>query len=132
MKKLKVKEHEVTKATLMKWINALYSGKANGKKVVQGMSELNPDKGQYCCLGVACLINISKTKLELRDNDLLRGSMPDDQDNAPDWLKVINSDFFQRTSKGLSDLNDSEEYSFIEIADMLYAVYILGVLDEKF
>lgn len=46
---------QVNQKRITKWINALYSGEYQ-----QGFCRLEPQKGYYCCLGVACKILIPK------------------------------------------------------------------------
>lgn len=133
MSKLK----RIPRKQIQKWIDALRSGKYE-----QAVGMLQNDRG-YCCLGVACEIFIPENKKRRNYRGNLVGGMPDDQVHAPMWLKKINLDFFKRaavrTSKdasgygqrtGLTNLNDTYVHSFSEIADILQAVYIEGVMDE--
>ena len=132
---------------IKRWCRALRSGKYN-----QGTGELEVYKGEYCCLGLGCLLFTPKGKLERFTDDsflgfkgTLYGETPEDQNHAPKWLKEINGDFEEKTGFNLSDLNDGGVYlgsdaspdynslyhglSFTEIADCIEAVYIHKVLD---
>jgi hypothetical protein len=112
---------------IKKWISALRSGKF---QQTQGVLQ---DRDGYCCLGVACQIFSPKHQLE-RNGQYLRGSMPSDQRHAPTWLKRVANDFARATKivhedgdnevTGLIDMNDEENFSFDEIADMLQLVYV--------
>lgn len=113
-----------TKKDIMKWVNALRSGKYR-----QSTLRLQNDKG-FCCLGVACDIFIPKSKQTLYDGFLI-GKTPSEQKYAPKWLKDINDTFFIPSMGSLTKLNDFghpkenlEEFTFNEIADLLQLVYI--------
>jgi hypothetical protein len=112
---------------LKTWILALRSDKYSQTKMM-----LNNSKG-YCCLGLACKILIPKNKLEL-DEKYINGGYPSNQKYAPEWLKEINNDFLNHTKsnkldgKSLTCLNDSENFTFNEIADQLELVYIHKIL----
>jgi hypothetical protein len=108
---------------LKTWITALRSGNYN-----QGKGRLQSEYG-YCCLGVACSVLIPEDKQEFNSADFLHGRMPDNQPNAPQWLKDIDNDFGIKTDRTLAELNDNDGLSFNEIADVLEMVYILRVLD---
>jgi hypothetical protein len=108
---------------LKTWINALRSGEYKQIK-----KTLQTYKG-YCCLGVACKLFIPEGKQEVNFYGKLAGDEPDDQRNAPEWLKDINREFRDKTGKYLTALNDIDGFSFNEIADVLEMVYILRVLD---
>lgn len=131
---------KVSKKTITKWIDALRSGEYK-----QTTGELQDDNG-FCCLGVACKEFIPKEKLDLQCNNNLYGQLPNDQYNAPDWLRYINYDFQNLTGIALTTLNDNDstdtnpdivtkigpkQYTFDEIADLLQAVYVEEVLKEK-
>lgn len=113
----------IPKADMQRWINALRSG--NYK---QGREQLNYED-KFCCLGVACDLFIDEPELWNENN--IAGFMPSNQPAAPEWLKEVSNDFFYQTGRGLTELNDSREYTFDDIADLLQAVYIEGVLDEE-
>jgi len=108
---------------IMKWINALYSNKYQ-----QTTRRLQNSDG-YCCLGVACKIFIPDNLLYKNRLGYIVGYTPLAQQNSPRWLKDINVDLYHRTGSALIDLNDTKLFSFSEIADVLYMVYILKVLD---
>lgn len=114
---------KINKKQLKKWISALDSGKYK-----QGFNKLNPD-GTYCCLGVACKVLIPSSELYTFRSKNIIGIVPSDQPHSPKWLNNINRDFNNITKKSLTDLNDSEEYSFSEIATLLELVYIHKILD---
>lgn len=120
----------MNKKNIMKWINALRSGKY---KQTKGALQ---DSAGYCCLGVACDLFIPKDKLELRagvDDQLhprvyeriMFGGLPSIQPYAPDWLKDLGEKEFDGFY--LSDLNDSGSLTFNEIADILQIEYIEGL-----
>lgn len=107
------------------WIDALRSGEYK-----QTGGRLQDAQG-YCCLGVACDIFIPK-KLQILDpNGFLSGGAPINQYDAPNWLKELVADFFYKTEEHLTSLNDSNEYSFDEIADLLQLVYIEKMLEGE-
>jgi hypothetical protein len=126
---------EEIKAQILIWINELRSGKyGQTKGMLQGTEG-------FCCLGLACNTFIAKDSLILKSSKRISGGLPSDQLSAPGWLKSINADFNMRTNHYLSDLNDMgvpdslnignavEPLTFDEIADLLQAVYIEGVLN---
>ncbi len=111
-------------AQMRAWIKALRSGeyKQTTSRLQKGDS--------FCCLGVACDIFIPKYKQQLGLGGELKGISPSDQD-APKWLKEINTDFEKRTdiksNNGFAEimgLNDSLGYNFNRIADQLEKVYL--------
>lgn len=108
---------------LKKWIAALDSGEYEQTK---GCLE---DRKGYCCLGVACKVLIPKNKQNLIMDTYLNGSMPDDQDHAPEWLKEISNDFRDKTGNLLDVLNDDKGYTFTEIATLLELVYVHKMLE---
>lgn len=110
-----------TKHDIVQWTRALRSGDYD-----QAQGALQTDDG-FCCLGVACDIVIPKRNA-LVNGKMLWGLTPDAQEFAPEWLKNMDSDFCTRTGAHLTDLNDSDGFTFDEIADCLEAVYILEVL----
>lgn len=107
----------MNKKQLRKWIDALYSGKYKQDTFV-----LQSDIG-YCCLGVACEVLIPKTKLKI-ENGLMAGYLPNEQPNAPKWLKQINNHFRKKLGTDLTHLNDEKGFSFEEIGMILELVYI--------
>ena len=111
-----------TKQEIVKWRRALRSGKYKQTKTT-----LQDEKG-YCCLGVACEIFIPKERKKLNEG-MLSGALPIHQDNAPSWLVEINRWFTQHADKPLSLLNDKENLTFDEIADLLELIYIHKALN---
>lgn len=104
---------------LKRWIEALESG-----EYPQTAGRLQNEHG-YCCLGVGC-------KLFIDDNDLVKspagyisGALPTDQKHAPDWLKMVSTDFYKRGNYGDSivSLNDFEGKTFKGIAARLRDAY---------
>jgi hypothetical protein len=126
---------EPSKRDIVKWIKALRSGKFK-----QGRGQLQSKKG-FCCLGVACQIN--KFEKKVKKDGTLAGLMPGSmfQPNAPEWLLKVNDNFARKAMINLWVLNDglkgdaysssTPRYTFDEIADLLQAVYIEGVLDAE-
>lgn len=112
---------EPTKTEVRKWVKALRSGKYK-----QGYAKLC-DNGKYCCLGVACHIFKSKNSIIHSDDQL-----PYEIKDIPEWLKNINLNFKSKTADDtgtgidLAALNDSQEHTFDEIADILEIVYLYG------
>lgn len=86
-------------------------------------------------MGVACDIFIPKNQLNKDKFGCISGSFPVSQNNAPIWLKNIDSDFSHKTGYKLSSLNDGRvslfiiRHTFDEIADLLEAIYIHEVLN---
>ena len=71
------------------------------------------------------------------------GEWPTDQDNAPEWLKVLNDDFEKRQIKhevfesdwevhSIGVMNDTLKFNFNEIADVLELVYVHGMLEGDY
>ena len=112
------------KRTIQKWCDALRSGEYK-----QGKEALQTDTG-FCCLGVACkfFIPVNKLRMGSLTPKFLHGGFPSCQPFSPEWLKDINVNFSELTGKKLSILNDSGNYNFNEIADLLEAVYIHKVV----
>lgn len=116
---------QIDKKEFNKWLTALYSD----GEFKQGKGALQPSKDTFCCLGVACKVLIPASLQLQGEEGYLNGALPSAQGHAPLWLRRINSDFYSMTQHAhLADLNDSGDYSFAEIADLLYAVHILEVL----
>lgn len=111
----------VSKKNILKWTKALRSGEFK-----QAKGKLQTANG-YCCLGVACKI-LSESH-ELFGDGMLIGITPRTLYNDPEWLEKINLDFYELTGEHLYHLNDTEDFSFDEIADLLEAVYVHRVLD---
>ena len=102
------------------WIAALRSGQYQ-----QTNGSLNNDQG-YCCLGVACKVLIPADKLVLNNGGFIYGAYPDEQPEAPQWLKNINDDFMihGKHFRSLANLNDSKTFTFAQIADELEKTYL--------
>lgn len=123
------------KREIQKWVDALRSGEYQQTRGV-----LESATG-FCCLGVACKVLIPEAKQYWGMGGRLMGSFPGAQEWAPNWLRKIPGDFRQRFGFGLDGLNDVgfvvdseltlEPFTFDEIADLLQAVYIEGVLDDQ-
>lgn len=117
------------KKDILKWTKALRSG-----EYVQTRGTLQDSTG-FCCLGVACDTFIEKDLLtkEYGSYGEMCGAVPEEQANAPIWLAQVNDDFLERTTKELTSLNDDSNFrfSFDEIADLLEAVYVHEVLNER-
>ncbi len=108
---------------LKNWIAALDSGEYK-----QSAYRLQSESG-YCCLGVACKVLIPDDKI-IKCNGLISGTTPHHHYlYSPKWLNEINKDFANKTGGYLTDLNDSMEYTFPEIATLLELVYIHKMLD---
>jgi hypothetical protein len=108
------------KKNIQKWIDALRSG-----KYTQCEDRLQKNNS-FCCLGVACKIFISEKDQVMQPNtQQLFGITPQDQPKAPTWLKKINLQFETDSHESFIEyMNDIENMSFDEIADMLQLVYI--------
>lgn len=111
---------KVRKETILKWTAALRSGEYKQTK-----HTLQNRRG-FCCLGVAC--KVFNPNYRVAKNGFLKGLMPNTNYGAPLWLHEIHLDFYEKANKVLSILNDSENFSFDEIADLLEAVYVHEVL----
>ncbi len=105
---------------IKKWIEALRSGKYTQTKRV-----LQDTNNGYCCLGVACKVLIPEDKQFTHTVfNNLKGNMPAEQPNAPEWLKMMDSDFEEKTGRYLTSLNDNYDFTFEDIANVLEEVYI--------
>lgn len=113
---------KINKRQFKKWIAALDSG-----EYWQGKEQLQDVTG-HCCLGVGCNVTIPSNKQRL-NGDRLFGVVPFDQPHAPEWLKLINDDFYKKAGMQISEFNDSYGYTFPEIATLLELVYIHKILD---
>lgn len=119
-------------AMLEKWIEALRSGEFK-----QTTHRLQDSQG-YCCLGVACELLIPEKKKNKTNYGFLSRSLPEYQEFAPLFLKLINDDFTEITreasnglevGQSLTSLNDSLGFDFNEISDILQAVYIERIFE---
>lgn len=112
---------------IQKWVDALRNGQYR-----QSSHFLRTDKG-YCCLGVACdLAAKDGVHLHISETNMIwsyegrTGSLPE---NVQSWLDIDEGD--PDLDKGgetftCSELNDTEQASFPEIASWIEATY-LGV-----
>jgi hypothetical protein len=114
----------VTVETMNKWIHALRSGEYE-----QTQYRLqSADSESFCCMGVACKIFIPEEN-QVIENGILRGASLMYQAQAPAWLRRINADVQDKIGVCLISLNDDENCTFDEIADILEAIYVHKVLD---
>jgi hypothetical protein len=117
--KLKYNPINIDEKQFTKWLVALWENKHPQTK-----GSLQDNKG-YCCLGVACKELIPENQLRLFDG-YMRGSTPYGQDNSPKWLKMVSDNLYNLAGDGLVSLNDGHNFTFPQIADILYQVYVLG------
>src|SRR5271170_1949774 len=116
------------------WVTALRSG-----EYAQGYGKLAPAAGGYCCLGVLCEILVKKgvlTKSKEVNNpasyvgsDTTRGEYRSDSyltKIAQDLVGLTTGDGEYRINDGplfagtsLTSANDSERFSFSQIADII-------------
>jgi hypothetical protein len=78
-----------------------------------------------CCLGVGCAVTIDNPKTykaSINGRVYISGGYPLSQPEAPRWLKRINQNFYNRTKRYLSSMNDGG-VSHPEIARKLLEVY---------
>lgn len=121
------------KENIQKWLEALRSG-----SFVQGKGRLkyNIDGGvKYCCLGVACDVAIANGVV-LNVNDLPFNNFVIDKkyyfdgygESLPPkvqiWLGIDDEDPQVTSDYSAAGLNDSGNYSFAEIADMIEEKYL--------
>lgn len=134
---------------IQKWIDALTSGEYQ-----QGRGMLQSTAGEYCCLGVLCDLYIKETGQGswVRGSALIKGdefvefahgsdyvySMPtwevyrwaglaegeDEYEKAPTWVEVDNEEKDIRGTFCLTDLNDSKNFTFEDIANVLRENYL--------
>jgi hypothetical protein len=131
---------EPTKRQIETWVRALRSGEYEQARHVLQKGE------KFCCLGVACDIFIPNIK-KLTYRGRLVGSVPSTQLHSPEWLTLIDNNFYLNTGVYLHNLNDGIgngrthvnvdenelrdlRYTFDEIADLLELVYIHRAMDE--
>jgi len=100
------------------WLEALRSG-----KYTQTNGALQNSHG-FCCLGLACKVIIPADEQKIEDG-YLRGLYPGYQTSAPKWLNNID-EYAENSPLGkkrkLSVLNDSDGFSFTQIADVIEEV----------
>lgn len=108
-----------TRKEAQQWADALRSGKYK-----QTTGQLQNAKG-HCCLGVACDIFIPKQKQVRNAKGYLSGSMPDEQEEAPQWLRDMNILFDKdEVSISFTKLNDVKKFTFDEIADIIELIFV--------
>ena len=125
-------EDEKSLARLNLWIEALESG-----QYIQGTGTMREGE-RYCCLGVLC--DVSGLGKWINDEYVLAddhdgGSFDTPPQRVDDWLGVFrepstratraDSNIYVETREGrhpLSELNDSGNYSFSEIASILKGI----------
>lgn len=130
------------KENIRKWVEALRSGK------YQQMKGKLSDGKCFCCLGVACevaiengvkmnkIVDNSGTEIEYQGQlDSSAGELPEDVSR---WLDLVvdDEDGFLRFSSdpklptpehrnfSATTWNDSMEYTFAQIADLIEATYL--------
>ena len=97
-----------------KWIQALRSGKYK-----QGQAYLRQGDS-YCCLGVLCDLNESRQWTPIDHSfKKIYSPFPDDEHqllpkNISQWADLIEIE-----QEELVELNDTEEYTFEQIADYI-------------
>lgn len=97
-----------------KWVKALRSGEYN-----QCTSQLQDHKG-YCCLGVACAVYEKETGNELykENGQYNSGNLTDSYQEVKKWLG-LNTSIGSYKGGNLAALNDIENYTFKQIADVI-------------
>ncbi len=97
-------------------IKALRSG-----EYAQTKESLQDDHG-YCCLGVMCAVFEKETGRTLgRDGDTghMEGEDLDAQEGVRRWVGLSDSEGRNTIDQSLVLLNDSQGYTFSEIADFI-------------
>lgn len=99
------------------WVKALRSGEFGW-----GKSYLEPTKGNFCCLGVACMV-AEKQGIELNrnDNGSLYGASLNDQIPVMNWLGLkFPGGKYGDGNPHLALVNDdADECPFAQIADII-------------
>lgn len=112
----------------IEWINALRSGEYK-----QGRRWLyTPATDSYCCLGVLAKINNLPTNTPSLTPSFHRPinlSTYLGEFTETGNLKMMNIDFKDTFYTSLTSLNDSEKYSFSDIADLLESQYLPQLTD---
>jgi hypothetical protein len=117
--KLKYNPINIDEKQFTEWLIALWEN-----KYPQTKGGLQDGFG-YCCLGVACKELIPQNEIKMFDG-YIEGGMPKEQNKSPEWLKAVNNATYNLTGVALFVLNDDHDFTFPEIADVLYQVYVLG------
>jgi hypothetical protein len=97
-------------------IKALRSGEYTQTK------EMLQDEQGYCCLGVMCAVYEKETgfTLDRRNTDAcIYGGELNDQEGVQEWVGLKYGDGTSMNNPTLTDLNDSNDYTFSEIADFI-------------
>ena len=97
---------KMNKKVKKSWVTALRSG-----DYIQGQKYLHGN-GKYCCLGVLCKIQGWPTGLR---------TLPREADMQSIGLTVIPKVRVNNIVRGLPVLNDSLDYTFEQIADLIEA-----------
>lgn len=100
-----------------KWLKALRSGEYR-----QGRGQLRNNKGEYCCLGVACEVYQKEGPGDLEIDDLgYVTSYDGDTGHLPkkvaDWLGITKT--LLSNGIGCIKMNDTHNLTFIEIANQI-------------
>lgn len=111
-----------------KWLNALRGGEYS-----QGRYQLHDEDDRFCCLGVLCDLYLKEHNKEWIKGEEQFAYLIPSGDNAfgevltqevVEWsgLELHNPELIVN-NKGvvISDLNDTENYSFDQIADLIEA-----------
>jgi hypothetical protein len=105
---------------MKKVLKALRSG-----EYAQTQERLQDEYG-YCCLGVMCAVFEKETgrtlaRTVLRDDDIERieGEDLDAQEGVRRWVGLSDAEGGSTNNTSLVQLNDSEGYTFLEIADFI-------------
>lgn len=115
-----------------KWTAALRSGKYK-----QGKGLLNNGAGRLCCLGVLCEVAIEEgldiQRIVMDDAIHVSAAAYMDEEGIPvmtvlpnsvmEWADLNAPDPFVTSEATIAHLNDEEELSFAEIADIIDEVF---------
>lgn len=106
----------MNKDVAVKWVKALRSG-----EYTQIGHTLQNSQG-YCCLGVLCKIGGIDGVLINTLSGQIKGGALDDQPAIKEWagMRTGSGKFkFKHQNNNLMALNDHEEYTFEQIADVI-------------
>ncbi len=108
------KKYQLPKEFAEKWVAALRSGKYK-----QGKSRLRSPKGEYCCLGVACIVQKVPYR-DLKDALWITGDDYYGFGFIPEGFpsQLIGKATENELVRSFASLNDSQK-SFPEIADWI-------------